>query len=213
MPPAALSETNLFYEPLQTPDPAQRAAPQPLTAPDTAALSQPSRTVVTPEPPRPCEKPATARHNLLSAASNTMPQFLNKYSVPQPPNCASCFGIYQPPPSSSSAPSPLYTSNIPRKAHTQPTNNINCQLTHHLLVDSGTSTHIQEVLTITLKADEKVHLIDIVSALVILENTSDNLPSVICRQKQGFTITFGGNTRFELRHPLQKDARPDTIKR
>ena len=53
------------------------------------------------------------------------------------------------------------------------------------------STHIQEALAITLKADEKVHLIDIVNALVILENTSDNLPSVICRQKQGFTITLG----------------------
>ena len=53
------------------------------------------------------------------------------------------------------------------------------------------STHIQEALAITLKADEKVHLIDIVNALVILENTRDNLPSVICRQKQGFTITLG----------------------
>ena len=221
MPPAALSETNLFYEPLQTPDPAQRAAPQPLTAPDTAALSQPSRTVVTLEPPRPCEKPANARHNLLSAASNTMPQFLNKYSVPQPPNCAACFGIFQPPPSNSSAPSPLYTSNIPRKAHTQPTNNTNCQLTHHLLVDSGTSKHIlnsQELVlnakdhhqavagfagnhsSSTHKGDLGITLLTLNNELIdlvdkdnalVIPDARANLLSVICLQNQGHTIILG----------------------
>ena len=150
-----------------------------------------------------------------------MPQFLNKYSVPQPPNCASCFGIFQPPPSSSSAPSPLYTSNIPRKAHTQPTNNINCRLTHHLLVDSGTSKHILNSQELVLNAKDhhqavagfagnhsrSTHkgdlgitlltlnneLIDLVDKdnALVIPDTRANLLSVICLQNQGHTIILG----------------------
>ena len=215
----ALSETNLCFEPPQTLNSDQHAALKPPTAPDIAALLQPSRTVVTIEPPRPCEKTAPASHK-LSAACN-MPQFLNK-SVPQPPNsCVLCFGILPPQPSSNSAPFPLYKSDIPRKAYTQPPNNTTPQLTHHLLVDSGTSKHILNSQDLVLNAtdhhqavagfagnysrsthkgdlgitlltsnNELIDLVDKNNALVIPDARA-NLLSVICLQEQGHTIILG----------------------
>ena len=140
--------------------------------------------------------------NKNSAALMT-PPFLSKSVLKTPNTLNLCFGILPP---QSSAPSPPYTNNLDqpkqllvssgRNKHILNSNDVaQCEtIIRHLPTlwkKPQRTTHIQEDLAITLKTDEKVHLIDIVNALVILKNTIDTLPSVICRQKQGCTITLG----------------------
>ena len=114
-------------------------------------------------------------------------------------------GIFQPPPSSSSAPFPLYASNIPRKAHTQPTNNISSRLTHHLLVDWGTSKHILNSQELVLNAKDHHQAV---------AGFAGNHSRSTHKGDLGITLLTLNNELIDL---VDKDnaldARPDTIKR
>ena len=129
-------ETNYSLEFVQTTDPAQLIAlSRPFAAPGPASPSQPFKSVVHTQPPRPRNLPALRARTSLSAA--IAPQFLNKHSVYKSPDLFElCLGVLPPQPS---VPPPLHTSQ-------------GIRLTHHLLVDLGTRKHILHSLDLVLNA-------------------------------------------------------------